>query len=383
VTVLEVVFWISLGAIVYTHLGYPLLLRLLVALWGRPDGVEESGPLPRVTLIVAAHDEAAVIGDRVQNALSLDYPPELLEVIIASDGSADGTVGVAREAGARAERDGLVRVLDLPRRGKVGTQDTAVAEATGDVLAFSDANAFWEPAALRALVAPLADRAVGYVCGRLRYLDADGGNQEGAYWRFETAVRSLESRLGSITAGNGAIYAVRREAYLRLDSRTSHDLSFPFNLEKKGWRAVYEPRAVATERPVATIEGEFRRKRRMMSHAWPAVLGGGMLDPRGYGPLYALEIYSHRALRYATPLFHVTLLASNIPLAVASTFYAVLLAAQIAFLCAAGLSRLTGGRPRIFALAYYYLLVTASLAAGFWDWLRHGTPPTWEKAEGR
>ena len=127
-------------------------------------------------------------------------------------------------------------------------------------------------------------------------------------------MRALESRLGSVTAGNGAIYAVRRDAYLRLDPRTSHDLSFPFNLVKRGWRAVYEPAARAAERPVPTVEGEFRRKRRMMSHAWPAVLGGGMLDPRGYGPLYALEIFSHRALRYATPFLHVVALGTNVAL---------------------------------------------------------------------
>jgi cellulose synthase/poly-beta-1,6-N-acetylglucosamine synthase-like glycosyltransferase len=253
----------------------------------------------------------------------------------------------------------------------------------GDVLAFSDANALWKPDALRHLVTRLAEPRVGYVCGQLRYMAPDGTNQEGVYWRYETAVRALESRLGSITAGNGAVYAVRREAYLRLDPRTSHDLSFPFNLVKRGWRAVYEPLAVAVERPLASIEGEFRRKRRMMSHAWPAVLRGGMLNPRGYGPLYALEMYSHRLLRYATPLLHLVALGVNVPLAFGSTLYQVTLGMQLAFLLAAGLGRMTAGRSRLLGLAYYYVLVTASLAAGLWDWLRHGTPTTWERAEGR
>src|SRR4051794_3296906 len=121
----------------------------------------------------------------------------------------------------------------------------------------------------------------------------------------------------------------------------------------------------------------------MMSHAWPAVLAGGILDPRGYGALYTLEIYSHRLLRYATPLLHVVALAVNVPLAFGSTLYAITLAGQIAFVFAALLGRLTGGRPRLLGLAYYYVLVTASLAAGLWDWLRHGTPATWERAEGR
>jgi len=381
-TALAVVLWTSLGLIVYAHVGYPLLLAALARVRRRVPPTVAAAELPRVTLIVAAHDEEAVIERRVENALALDYPPERLDVIVASDGSADRTVELARAAAAISGA-GRVRVLDLPRAGKVRAQDAAADEAQGDVLAFSDANALWKPDALRLLVGRLAEPGVGYVCGALRYLAPDGTNQEGVYWRYETAVRALETRLGSITAGNGAVYAVRREAYLRLDPRTSHDLSFPFNLVKRGWRAVYEPEAVAVERPLASIEGEFRRKRRMMSHAWPAVLAGGMLDPRGYGPLYALEVYSHRLLRYATPLLHVVALAVNVPLAFGSTLYAVTLAAQVAFLAAAAMGRLTNGRPRPLGLAYYYVLVTASLAAGLWDWLRHGTPTTWERAEGR
>jgi cellulose synthase/poly-beta-1,6-N-acetylglucosamine synthase-like glycosyltransferase len=382
---LEVVFWASLALIVYAHVGYPVLLWLLVR--ARPRRVRASAPggsLPSVSLIVAAHDEEEVIAEKIDNVLALDYPAGLLELVVASDGSEDRTVAAARDAAARHPHNGArTRVLELPRLGKVKAQDAAVEVASGEILAFSDANAMWQPDALRALATAFADSKVGYVCGGLRYLPAAGANEEGAYWRYETAIRLLESRLGSITAGNGAIYAVRREAYLRLDPRTSHDLSFPFNLVKRGWRAIYEPRAVAHERPVATIEGEFRRKRRMMSHAWPAVIAGGMLDPRGYGPAYALEIYSHRLLRYATPFLHVTLLGASIALAPRSALYGVMLAGQLAFLLAAGIARLTGGRSRLLALPYYYLLVTSSLAAGLWDWLRRGTPTTWERAEGR
>jgi glycosyltransferase involved in cell wall biosynthesis len=385
VIALEILLWVSLALIVYTHLGYPLLLRLVAAI-REPDAptLEAPAALPSVSLIVAAYDEERVIEQKVENVLSLEYPPGLLELVVASDGSGDETAARAQAALERNSSAGVrARVLELPRLGKVRAQDAAAERASGEVLAFSDANALWEPGALRTLVAPLADPRVGYVCGRLRYSDAEGGNQEGAYWRYETAVRALESRVGSITAGNGAIYAVRRDAYLRLDPRTSHDLSFPFNLVKRGWRVLYEPRAVAAERPVATVEGEFRRKRRMMSHAWPTVLGGGMLDPRGYGLIYALEIYSHRALRYATPLLHAMLLGASIVLATRSAVYGAFLAAQLAFFLAAGLGRLTGGRPRALGLAYYYVLVTASLAAGLWDMLRHGTATTWEKAEGR
>jgi glycosyltransferase involved in cell wall biosynthesis len=370
VKAVEIAFWVSAGLIVYTHAGYPLLLAGLARLQRRP--LWRFAELPRVSLVIAAHDEQEVIEERVRNALALDYPPDRLDVIVASDGSTDGTAELARAA---ADGDPRVRVLDLDRRGKVRAQDAAVDAAAGvEVLAFSDANALWEPDALQALVRPFSDERVGYVCGRLAYLAADGSNQEGVYWRYENAVRALESRLGSVTAGNGAIYAVRHGAYLRLDPRTSHDLSFPFNLVKRGWRAVYEPAARATERPVATLENEFRRKRRMMSHAWPAVLGGGLLDPRGYGPLYALEVFSHRALRYATPFLHLIAFGTNVALLGRGTVYIVTFAAQLALLAGAVI-----GRPRLPALCRYYVLMTASLAAGLWDLLRRGTPETWER----
>jgi cellulose synthase/poly-beta-1,6-N-acetylglucosamine synthase-like glycosyltransferase len=330
--------------------------------------------------VIAAHDEEAVIERRLENALALDYPSDRLEVIVASDGSTDRTV---ERAAAVARRDPRVKVLDLPRQGKVRVQDAAVETATGEILAFSDANAYWDADALEVLVRQFTDTRVGYVCGELRYVSDGGANEEGAYWRYETAVRALESRLGSITAGNGAIYAVRREAYLRLDPRTSHDLSLPFNLVKRGRRAVYEPLARAVEEPLPTIEGEFRRKRRMMSHAWPTVIRGGMLDPRGYGPVYALEVFSHRLLRYSTPFLHVVAFGANVALVGEGVIYVVTLALQVALLAAAALGALPRGRVRLFNLSYYYVLVTASLAAGLWDWLRRGTPPTWERAEGR
>src|SRR5207244_3019673 len=157
---------------------------------------------------------------------------------------------------------------------------------------------------------------------------------------YETGVRALESRLGSITGGNGAIYAVRSEAYLRLDPRTSHDLSLPFNLVRRGWHAVYEPLARAMEPSLPTVESEFRRKRRMMSHAWPMVLTGGMIDPRGYGGLYALEIFSHRIVRYLSPFLHLLALGANIALITKGGVYVLTLAAQLALLAAAALGSL-------------------------------------------
>jgi cellulose synthase/poly-beta-1,6-N-acetylglucosamine synthase-like glycosyltransferase len=372
-TALEVVFWASAGLLVYAQVGYALLLAALTAVQrGRPPAAAVD--TPTVSLIVAAHSEEAVIADKVADALALDYPRERLELIVCCDGGGDATAERARAAGADL-------VLELPRAGKTSAQDAGVARAGGEILAFSDANARWEARALRCLLEPFADPRVGYVCGRLELLDEAGSNQEGLYWRYETALRSLESRLASVTAGNGAIYAVRRDAYVQLEPESSHDLAFPFTLVKRGWRAVFAPDARATETPLPTIEGEFARKRRMMRRGWPIVLRGGMLSPRGYGPLYALMIASHRVLRLATPFLHLIALLVNAALVAQrpTVVYVVTLALQVALLAAAAVAPLLPLRPLL--IARYYVLTTASAAVGLWDWLRRGSLPAWERAE--
>jgi cellulose synthase/poly-beta-1,6-N-acetylglucosamine synthase-like glycosyltransferase len=372
---LEVIFWVAVGLIVYAHLGYPLLLWALVAIFGERDvSREPAGDLPTVSLIVPAHDEELVIEKKVANARALDYPGAHLEIVVASDGSEDRTAELARAAGAD-------RVLELPRGGKVAALNAAVGQATGDILAFSDANSYWRPDALRRLVGRFADQRAGYACGQVRLEESEGGNQEGLYWRYEMAVRSMETRLAGITAGNGGIYAVRREAYIELDPSRGQDIGFPFELTKRGWRAVYEPAAIAEEKMAPTVEGEFRRKRRMMWGLWDVMLRWGMLDPRGYGAAYALEIYSHRLLRYLTPWLHLIALAVNIPLLSHGWVYVVTMALQLALLAGALIGRFVPALP--FRIAYYYVTMTASVAVGLWDRLRAGAVPIgWEKVEG-
>ena len=380
--VLVIVFWVSVALILYAHLGYPVLLGLLAWLRDRTPRTRArfrprmppDDELPSVSVIVAAYAEEDVIAERVANIRALDYPSRLLELIIACDGSPDATASRAREAGADL-------VLELPRGGKIRAQDAGVERAGGEIVGFSDANVTWQPDALRRLVAPFADARVGYVCGEVQLVDAStGSNQEGLYWRYELALRALESRVRSVTGGNGAIYATRREAYLVVDPIMGHDLSFPFNMVKRGWLAVAVREAQASEKMVPTIEGEFARKRRMMSHTWPIVVRGGMLSPRGYDPLYALMIVSHRILRYLTPFLHVIALVASIALLGQGWVYVAAVAAQAAVVVAAALAGVVPTRATL--IARYYVLTTASLAAGLWDWLVHGTSAGWEPAEG-
>ncbi|HXW58244.1 MAG TPA: glycosyltransferase [Solirubrobacteraceae bacterium] len=376
-----IIFWLCVALIVWTQLGYALALALIAQVRARRAGPprRRHEPEPSVSLIIAAHDEEDVIAGKVADALAQRYPRGRIEVIVACDGCTDETARRARAAGADV-------VLELARGGKIRAQDAAVEVARGDLVAFSDANARWEPDALAALVAAFDDPRVGYACGQVRFVQAAAGahadNQEGVYWRYEMAVRALESRLSSVTAGNGAIYATRRADYVVVDPIMGHDLSFPFKMVKRGRRAVYVAGARASEKMVPSLLGEFARKRRMMSHTWPILLRGGMLSPRGYPPGYAAMIFSHRLLRYCTPALHVLALACNVALVATGQgiVYVVTLALQLALLAAALLAGLLPARPLL--VARYYVLTTASPAAGLWDWLRHGTAAAWEATQG-
>jgi cellulose synthase/poly-beta-1,6-N-acetylglucosamine synthase-like glycosyltransferase len=374
-TLLAVLFWLSTGLLVYTHVAYGLLLALLAR--RRPEAKAEATPAdadpPAVSVVIAAYAEEAVIARRVENLRALDYPAERVEVIVACDGSPDATAARAREAGAD-------QVLELPRGGKIRAQDAGVERSRHALIAFSDANATWEPGALRALLAPFAEAKVGYVCGQVWFVNEAGTNQEGVYWRYEMALRALESRVRSVTGGNGAIYATRRDSYLVVDPIMGHDLSFPFNMVKRGWRAVYAPQARASEKMVPSIEGEFARKRRMMSHGWPVVVRGGMLNPQGYDPLYGLMIVSHRVLRYASPFLHLIALVTSLVLVGQGWVYALAAVLQLGLVAAALVAPVLPSRPLL--VARYYVLTTASLALGLWDWLTHGTQAGWEPAEG-
>lgn len=376
---LEILFWLCIGLIAWTHAFYPLVAALVARVRPRPP--RSADILPRVLFVVAAYNEAAVIERRVENLQSLDYPPEKLRIVVSSDASSDGTNEIVEAIAAREPR---VLLLVNPRGGKIQAQDRAVREHGGDaeVLAFSDANCTWAPDALRKLVRPLADPHVSYVCGQLSILDADGVNKEGAYWRYEMWLRRSESALHSVTGGNGSIYAVRREAYVEVHPSMGHDLSFPYRTVQAGGRAVYEPAAVAYEKPSQDTEEEYRRKVRMFEHCWLIVMRGKML--RRLPPLYLVAILSHRHARYLTGVFHIAALALNVALVAAdprAVLYWATLAAQAAALGLALLGRLRAPVP-LGALAWYYTLVSWATTKALLNYLRRGVPPVWEKAAG-
>jgi cellulose synthase/poly-beta-1,6-N-acetylglucosamine synthase-like glycosyltransferase len=370
--VLKILFWSSLALLLWTHVGYPLVAAALARL--RPRPVRKGDVTPRVTVIVAAHDEAAVIERRVANLLGQDYPAERFDIVIASDGSADGTDEIVESLAADTPRLALLR---RPREGKVAAQNAAVRASEAEVVAFSDANALWAPEALRALMRAFADDQVAYACGQLRLTATTDATREGLYWRYETWLREQEAALGSITAGNGAIYAVRRGDYV--EHRFGHDFGLPYLMVKRGRRAAYIPEAVAFEKPAELPEEEYRRKVRMFSRAWRHVIAGRILG--SVGPLYAFELVSHRVLRYASGLLHLVLLGTSLALVRRGLAYEIALSAQLAWLVLAAAGRARLPVPGA-GLAYYYLLVTWATIVGLARYLRSGVPVVWEKAEG-
>jgi cellulose synthase/poly-beta-1,6-N-acetylglucosamine synthase-like glycosyltransferase len=362
VTVIVVAFWLSLAALTWTHVLYPLLVVLVSRIASRP--VAAADIEPTVALIVAAYNEESVIARRLENLLELDYPREKLQIVITSDASDDATEAIALEFPG-------VKVVSNPRGGKVAAQDRAVRQVDAEIVAFSDANATWSEDALRKLVRPFADPSVAYVCGRLRILAADGSNQEGLYWRYELRVREAESRLGSVTGGNGSIYAVRRSDYVEVDPRFGHDLALPYLMVQRGRRAVYEPAAHAWEKPTPTNETEYHRKVRMFEHCWLIVTRGKMM--RRLGPTYLLEIVSHRLLRYGSGLLHVVLFVTSIALVGHGWIYAAVLVAQVLAIIAAVVG---------VGIARYYALISLATVVALWNYLRRGVPATWDPAEG-
>jgi glycosyltransferase involved in cell wall biosynthesis len=370
--VVKALFWGSLGALAWTHVGYPVAAAALARV--RPSRVRKAEITPSVTLIVPAYNEEAVIERRLENLLELEYPAERLEIVVADDGSTDRTAELVERA---AKRDRRVRLARFVRGGKLPNLNRTVAESESEVVAFSDANCVWAADALVKLTRNFADDDVAYVCGQLRLQRPDGTNLEGAYWRYEMWLRESESLLGSITGGNGAIYAIRRSDYA--EAPFGHDLSFPPLAVRRGRRAVYEPEALAFEKPTPQSADEYRRKVRMLPWSWRYLFAGAGLS--GVPPLYFVELLSHRVLRYSTGVLHVVLLGTNVALLGEGPVYQVALGGQLAWLGLAAAGRLCAPIPGA-SLAHYYLLMTSATVTSLLRYLREGASLTWEKAEG-
>ncbi len=358
-----ILFWGAVALIAYTYLGFPALVWIRGRLLRRPYRPDDV--TPSVSLIVIAHNEAAHIGAKLDNVLSLDYPREKLEVLIASDGSNDATEAIVRGYAGRR-----VRLLSLPRRGKIPTLNAAVTSAGGEVLVFSDANSIYAPDAVRALVRPFADPTVGGVAGDQRYLaDGDGANRgERCYWNFDRLMKQWQSTSGSVISATGAIYAIRRGLFRTVPSGVTDDFAISTAVIAQGHRLVFAPDALAFEPVAAAGAMEFGRKVRVITRGLRGVLARReLLNPLRHG-FYAIQLFSHKVLRRLVVFPLLLLLLSSLLLWPGGPFYRAVALAQVALYGCGLLGMLLGetplGRRKIFSLPFYFCLVnTASLLA--------------------
>jgi biofilm PGA synthesis N-glycosyltransferase PgaC len=372
-TLLQVLFWLIVGVIFYTFLGYPLLIGLLAHCAPRP--ARKAAITPKVTLLIPAYNEAPVIARKIEDSLALDYPPEQLEVIVVTDGSDDGTVDIV--AGYASQG---VRLYHHPhRQGKMAAINRVMPLVDGEIVVFSDANAMIERGALRALVRNFADSSVGGAAGEKRVLD--GG--ESLYWRYESFLKRCDSALSSVMGAAGELFAIRRCLFEPPPSTALiDDFVISLRLVEAGWRVVYEPEAVATEEASPTLAGEWRRRSRIAAGGFQSIRWlPSLLNPaRGR---VAWQYFSHRVLRWAaTPFllpaaYGLNLLLLGLPL------YRLVFLAQTAFYAAALLGyvltrRNIGWRP--FRAVFYFCFANAAALAGFWRYITGTQPVTWAKA---
>jgi len=355
----KVIFWVSTALILYTFLGYPLLLWLLQGLFRRP--VRKGNFEPRVSMLVAAYNEAAVIGEKVRNALTLDYPADRLEVVVASDGSTDRTAEIVTKL-IQEERRDRVRLLNYhENRGKLSVLNDSIPQLKGEIVVFSDASSMLARDALRELVANFADDKVGAASGVYQVLSKDAaklGRQEDLYWKYETYLKIQEAKLGALTGAHGSLYAMRKSLYPFPPLGTiNDDFVIPTSVIRHGFRIAYEPKAVAFEQ-AEEMEG-FRRRIRITAGNVAQLLEIRPLvwPPR---PLVLFCFISHKAARLLVPIAMVAALVSNLVLW-KQPLYGWLLAGQAAFYALAIAGAVGRLRPRVLRLPYYFCMINASL----------------------
>jgi cellulose synthase/poly-beta-1,6-N-acetylglucosamine synthase-like glycosyltransferase len=363
--IFEFVFWVCFGLLVYVYFGYPLLLTLLARFSTKPPAAPDLPP-PHVTLLISAFNESEVIAAKLDNALALDYPSDRLEILVISDASDDGTDEIVQ----RYSHSGVRLIRQQPRMGKTAGLNLGVSQANGQILVFSDANALYQPDAIRRLVRHFSDTRVGYAVGNARYFEkgaaSSSAESEGLYWKLETYLKKKESDFGSVVGGDGAIYAIRRELYSPLLPTDINDFLNPMQIIARGFLGIFDPAAICYEEAADSFDREFRRKVRIISRSLNALRRiPAVLNPLK-NPRHWFMLISHKLLRWFAPVFMILLLAASLALW-RFPFYRVGTLLQAAFYGMA----LVGWRwqshhrlGKIFSLCFYFCMVNLASLLG-------------------
>lgn len=365
------------GVVLYAYAGYPFILYILGLFRGRRIGHDESYD-PRVILIISVHNEERIIREKIENSLALDYPKDLLRIVVASDGSIDGTNQIVREY---EDRGVILKAFDR-REGKSATLNRAVLGLEGDVLVFSDANAFYREDAIRMLVRNLADEDIGCVVGKLVYLSNHSyvGKGESLYWRYESFLNSLESRIKSVLVGTGTIFAVRRELFFPLAKDVANDFQLPAEVASRGYGVVYEGNAIAYEKSSFFFREEFARKRRIIVRG---LTGFRALRGNFGGAFRIFQFISRKLIRWCVGPLLPALYAANM-LLLSDPFFRALFVLQSVFYILAivgALLRRGGVQSKILFIPFYFVMVNAASFAAIVTYIGGDRLSSWEKAE--
>ena len=355
-------FWLSLGTLFYVYVGYPALLAILAMFSRRkPAG---PGYEPMISVLIAARNEEASIGRKIEQTLALDYPADKLEIIVLSDASTDST-----DAIVSACPDPRVRLLRMPqRKGKTHAQNRGAAVAKGEILVFSDATTIYHPQALRYLASNYHDPSVGAVSGRYQYFDPEQASPTGlgtiAFWNYENLIKKFQSRIRTISGCCGCIYSVRKDLYTELPEDVISDLVQPLWVIRQGHRVVFEDRALAFEETTKSTAEEFKMRVRVVTRGIRGLLSvPGLLNPGKY-PWVALQLISHKVLRWLVSFFLILLFLSNAALA-SRPLYFELFTLQILFYLLALLSRIVPVHRHMKLLGIPLYFCTVNIAALF------------------
>src|SRR3990172_6946905 len=376
-----ILFWVAVFLIVYTYIGFPLGVVLRGLLWGRPYKHEKLTNLPSVSIVISAYNEAKSIAAKLDNILSMDYPRDCLEVVIASDGSTDGTDAIVE----RYKGHG-VKLLSLPRVGKAAALNAAVNASGGEILVFSDANSMYKADAIQELVRPFADPKVGGVAGNQIYkTEVSGGSSgdgERAYWKFDRTLKQFQGKSGNTLAATGAIYAIRRPLFRPIPDGVSDDFVTSTGVIAQGYRLVFAPDALAYEPVAATNRVEFGRKVRVIIRSWRAfIFMRELLNPFRYR-FYAIQLFSHKILRYLVVFPLLILFLVSPFLWKASPFYQLATTVQVVFYSCAILGLLLDktrfGHMKMLTIPFYFCMVNAASLVAIINVLRGHQIKHWE-----
>lgn len=374
----EIFFWVGLATLAYVYVGYPLLVYLVSVLFSRP--VARGQVEPSLTILITAFNEENGIREKLENTLKIEYPAEKLEILVASDGSTDSTDNIVREFESR----GVKLFRQEGRVGKTITQNNAVAHVKGEIILFSDATTVYEADVLRKVLPAFADETVGCVAGRLVYVDnseTNVGKGAKSYWNYETFIKTAESRACSLIGASGCLYAVRRSAYQPMYAEACSDFLICTILYRQGLRSIFEPSAVCFEDTNKRTGDEMQMRVRVISQTYTDLWRNiDMMNPFRSG-FYAVELISHKVLRYAVPLLLLLLVISNLALSGSSTFFSVILAGQVLFYFMALIAWVferIGIRLTLLAIPLYFVLANLASVIAFYRFIRGERVSTWE-----